>query len=81
MFIFQGQLYMIVKIDAPTFTMFAERQFNKERTHLRKGNAGSTNLGQQTIIGWEPQIILGVPIFSQQTHLKGISICKKPNFG
>ena len=29
-----------------------------------------TNLGQQIVISWELQIILGVPIFSQQTHLK-----------
>lgn len=29
-----------------------------------------TNLRKQTVIGWKPQVILGVAIFSQKTHLK-----------
>lgn len=29
-----------------------------------------TNLRKQTVIGWKPQVILGVAILSQKTHLK-----------
>jgi hypothetical protein len=35
------------------------------REQSQEKNASLTNLGQQTVIGWEPQIILGVPIFSK----------------
>jgi hypothetical protein len=30
----------------------------------------STNLREETLISWEPQVILGIAILSQQAHLK-----------
>lgn len=42
----------------------------KRQTKSKEIKGLTIDLGQQSLIGWEPQIILGVPIFSQQTHLK-----------